>query len=166
MNPYDRSTHTHFDVGQGAYTNGHTHNPMSLSGYNTATSIGEGYAQPSQYSNLSLMSAQANPMMYPSSAPTSAGVHAIPSEQGDQPLYVNAKQYHRILKRRAARAKLEAEHKISRTRKKYLHESRHRHALRRPRGPGGRFLTTAEVAKLEADKKQTEEPTNPEGTTG
>ena len=31
-----------------------------------------------------------------------------------------------------------------------MHESRHRHAVQRPRGPGGRFLTAAEVAELRA----------------
>ncbi|EGV60426.1 Transcriptional activator [Yamadazyma tenuis] len=93
----------------------------------------------------------------------------IPIEQQDeapseQPFYVNAKQYHRILKRRIARAKLEETLKIARTRKPYLHESRHKHAMRRPRGQGGRFLTAAEIAeKARLDKSKELEEKNKEG---
>ena len=60
-------------------------------------------------------------------------------DTAEQPLYVNAKQYHRIMKRRQQRARLEAQGKIPKSRQKYLHESRRQHALRRSRNNGGRF---------------------------
>lgn len=86
----------------------------------------------------------------------------------EQPFYVNAKQYHRILKRRIARAKLEETLKVQPGRRPYLHESRHKHAMRRPRGQGGRFLTAAEIAekqrleKLKNEAENTEESLSPD----
>lgn len=96
---------------------------------------------------------------------------AAAAHSNDTPLYVNAKQYQRILKRRAVRSRFES--KMAKThqsgfggsirdsplstnsmdKKPYMHESRHKHAMRRPRGPGGRFLTAKEIAEMKAENQ-------------
>ncbi|KAH9602137.1 hypothetical protein KSS87_018241 [Heliosperma pusillum] len=101
-----------------------------------------GLSQPTVYANYplgdqcrDLMSAYGTPPMGRVMLPFS-----LTTEDG--PIYVNPKQFHGILRRRKMRAKEGLKYKSSSREKPYLHESRHRHACRRPRGVGGRFLNT------------------------
>ena len=70
-----------------------------------------------------------------------------------EPLYVNPKQYHRIQIRRQQREALSKRMKVIPKKKDgYQYLSRHKHAVKRKRGPGGRFLTKAELALMEAQE--------------
>ncbi|KAJ8612218.1 hypothetical protein CTAYLR_002914 [Chrysophaeum taylorii] len=100
----------------------------------------------------------------PSKRPSVPIAPAPPDERDEKPTYVNAKQYNRIIKRRLARAKLETLWKVSHERKLYLHESRHKHACRRKRGPGGRFLTKAELAALKEAEDAEASAASPDDT--
>ena len=61
----------------------------------------------------------------------------------EQPIFVNASQYPYIKRRKERRDYLDSLEKKKDV--AYQHESRHKHAMKRPRAPSGRFLTKEEA---------------------
>ena len=76
-------------------------------------------------------------------------------------IYINGKQYHRIMKRREVRKKLNESIQTNKNKvdknKKYHHESRHRHAMNRERGKGGRFISKKKNELINKNKNDNNE---------
>ncbi|CAA0842993.1 Nuclear transcription factor Y subunit A-10 [Striga hermonthica] len=85
-------------------------------------------------------------------------------------IFVNPKQYNRILLRRMSRARALMKNPVlgphKARRKPYMHFSRHLHAMRRPRGTGGRFLNTKNSSVASQNAATRGKWTGPEGCRG
>jgi len=66
-----------------------------------------------------------------------------PTRFEEEPRYVNAKQYVRIMKMREKRQKRPQR---TRTIRKYMHESRHQHTIKRQRCKNGRFVSKSNTS--------------------
>ncbi|XP_047332609.1 nuclear transcription factor Y subunit A-10-like [Impatiens glandulifera] len=98
-----------------------------------------GFAQPTICGKISYGDPNYNGL-FSAYGPQLPGRIMLHTNSDEGPIYVNAKQYHGILRRRLSRAKAISQKKAPKVRKPYMHLSRHLHAVRRPRGCGGRFL--------------------------
>ncbi|EDR29826.1 hypothetical protein, conserved [Entamoeba dispar SAW760] len=74
-------------------------------------------------------------------------------------IFVNDKQFNRIIKRRSERHNLESQKSISSpsNKQKFKYESRHLHAMKRQRGEGGRFCS-----KKKIEQSQVSDTTSPQ----
>uniref|UniRef100_A0A0E0EXG0 Nuclear transcription factor Y subunit n=1 Tax=Oryza meridionalis TaxID=40149 RepID=A0A0E0EXG0_9ORYZ len=76
----------------------------------------------------------------------------LPTEHADdEPIYVNAKQYHAIIRRRQRRKIVGSEDKVAAIRKRILFEARQKQAKLRRRGKGGRFISIEHPLELSMD---------------
>ncbi|KAJ0249690.1 Nuclear transcription factor Y subunit A-2 [Hirschfeldia incana] len=123
-----------------------------------------GFSQPQIYTKYPCVEQQYYGVLSPY-GPHSSVMLPLNMESEDGTIYVNSKQYHGIIRRRQSRAKAAAvldQNKLSsKFRKPYMHHSRHLHALRRPRGTGGRFLNTKSqnnVKKADGTKQSQTQP--------
>ncbi|KAF2547145.1 hypothetical protein F2Q70_00023937 [Brassica cretica] len=124
-----------------------------------------GFSQPQMYTKYPCVEEEYYGVVVSAYGSQSRVMLPLNMETEDGTIYVNSKQYHGIIRRRQSRAKaasvLHHNKLSSRGRKPYMHHSRHLHALRRPRGSGGRFLNTK--SQKADDTKQTQsQPQKPD----
>lgn len=102
-----------------SFAHGHPHHPQNRPheghGYDSAVS------SPMDVVGSSHTHAHSHGHSQPSASVPTGGLNVQPAQEqppmDEEPLYVNAKQYYRILKRRVARARLEELHRLSKQRK-------------------------------------------------